>query len=275
MEAEAFKTTLLTELNPINILVLQSQGTSVSNILDDFNQWSFYVRLRHGATWGAPLTHVEGQRNDVVYGAIEGFVYEDAPGPQGGLAGISVQLDSGRTARTGAGGRYRFDDVPEGAHSVTLNVAELTADLAADLSPGPAAEGPVAVHPRSTSRLDLRVVKTSSSLRGTLLGLSPEDQGLFRMENIVIYLTSAGKFDSYTTCDKNGKFAFFNLRNGHYILTVDRTTLPENYVMASPGEVSVDLGAPTPLPIVFQMEKHLKNIPVRKILQSGSAPDEK
>ena len=60
--------------------MLQGQTTGgVSDILNDFNQWSFYVRLSRRAKWGVPPPEAsEFTANAVVYGAIEGFVYDDA-----------------------------------------------------------------------------------------------------------------------------------------------------------------------------------------------------
>ena len=224
VNAEAFRTTLLAALNPASILVLQTQATGVSDILNNFNQWSFFLRLNHRTHWGSPLPEPEALGNQVIYGSIEGFVFDDATGTNG-AGGISVQLDKSRFATTDATGRYRFDDVPEGLHAVALNTTELPAEY----SPGPVSGGSVTVKPRGIARQDLRVVKAGSSIRGVLTGLATEDLGTVRLENIVISLSSG----SYTTCDSTGQFGFYNLAAGQYSVSVDPTSLPENYVVVS------------------------------------------
>jgi hypothetical protein len=267
MRIEAFRTTLLTALNPANILVLQTQGSGVADILNDFNQWSFFVRLSHRTHWGAPLPETVESSNQVVYGTIEGFVYDDAAGAHGS-AGVSVKLDKSRTASTDASGRYRFVDVPEGAHAVTLNVD----DLAAEFSPGPAPPASTGVKPRSATRVDLRVVKAGSSIRGVVRGLAVEDQGVARLENIVanLFPVRDGAEAIYTTCDSAGEFAFYNLTPGLYRVSIDAATLPENYVLVLAGEVEVDLAAAAEVPAVgFRIEKRVPQLPVRQVFDAS------
>jgi hypothetical protein len=261
MQAEAFRTTLLSALNPVNILVLQTQGEGVSDILNNFNQWSFFLRLTHRTHWGAPLPEASDLlNNQPIYGAIEGFVYDD--GSQG-VAGVSVQLDHSRYAVTDDTGRYRFDEVPEGAHAVVLNMAELPADY----SPGHAAPASVTVKTRGVARADLRVVKAGSSIAGVVRGLAAEDLGVVRLENIVINLSPAG---NYTTCDGDGEFAFYNLTPGRYLVSIDATSLPENYVLVSEPEVTVDLSAAAGAPaITFQIKKKIEELPVRKVFEAS------
>ena len=71
-----------------------------------------------------------------------------------GAPGIPVSLDGGRTAVSGADGRYIFDGVPEGAHEVSLLLAELPADF----DPGGAPQVRVLVQPRRTARADFEVL---------------------------------------------------------------------------------------------------------------------
>ena len=235
LQAEAFRTRLLSTLNPINILLLQAQGTGVADLLNNFNQWSFFLRLTRSTRWGAQLPEevAGGSVNEVVYGAVEGFVYDSATGSHG-APGVSVRLDQSRTASTDLTGRYRFADVPEGRHSVELDLM----DLSADLSPGPAAPSGIAVKPRGVARVDLRVVKAGSAIVGMVRGIAKDDEGVVRRENIVLNLSPAG---TYTTCDNDGAFGFFNLEPGQYLVSLDKTTLPESYVLVSQQEMTVDL----------------------------------
>jgi hypothetical protein len=266
LQAEAFRTTLLTALNPVSILVYQSQGAGVSDILNNFNQWSFFLRMNRHVHWGAALPD-EGNTllNAVVYGSIEGFVYEGGTDPNGGavgVAGVSVLLDRSRTAITDESGRYRFADVPEGPHSVELNME----DLAADLSPGPPSSQAVAVKPRGVARADLRVVKTGSAIQGVVRGLAKEDEGSVRLESIVVNLSPTG---SYTTCDGRGEFGFYNLVPGKYEVSIDKGTLPEGYVLVSDQAVEVELNAAGAAPeLVFQIDKRAETLPVRKVFES-------
>lgn len=264
-QAEAFRTTLVTTLNPVNILVLQAQGAAVADILNNFNQWSFFLRFSHRVQWGAGLPEPsELLKNQAVYGAIEGFVYDGGSGTASkGAAGVSVQLDRSRYAVTDNAGRYRFDEVPEGPHALALNMAELPADY----SPGDGSPASVQVKPRSVARADLRVVKAGAAIEGVVRGLAAEDVGVVRLENIVINLSSSG---SYTTCDDDGEFTFYNLTPGQYRVSIDRATLPENYVLVSEPEATVDLSAAASAPVVtFRIEKRVEELPVRKVFDAS------
>jgi hypothetical protein len=260
LSAEAFRTTLLATLNPASILLIQAQGGGVTDILNDFNQWSFFVRLIHKTHWGAALPETESIVNPVVYGAVEGFVHEGASG----AGAISVQLDNSRTTTTDGSGHYRFEDVPEGRHAVSLNLAE----LAADLSPGQEAPVAALVKPRMAARADLRVVKAGSSIRGVVKGLSEEDRGIVRLESIVVNLSGAGRDDAYTSCDGEGNFAFYNLSAGRFTVSVDRATLPEGYVLTSDPAAEVEVGESDPV-VTVRIEKRVKQLPVRKVFDSS------
>ena len=270
VRAEAFRTTLVAALNPANILVLQSRGAGVSDILNDFNQWSFFLRMNHRTHWGAALPETEFATNQVVYGAIEGFVYDDATGSHG-APDVSVQLDKSRTAVTDATGRYRFSDVPEGAHSVALDMAE----LGAAFSPGPGSPA-CTVKPRGLTRVDLRVVTVGSSIRGRVQGLAKEDEGTVRLDSVVINIAAAGgqtpgdtKGDRYTTSDGAGDFAFYNLTPGRYRVSLDSVTLPEDYKVQSDPEVEADLRATGDAPpVIFRIGKQIKELPVRKVFEA-------
>ena len=171
---------------------------------------------------------------------------------------VAVQLDHSRTTTTDSTGHYRFDDVPEGQHTVLPDIAE----LAADYSPGPPPPVSPTVKPRVISRVDLHLVKAGTFIKGTLHGLAPDDEGNVRLENIVINLISAdGDQIRYTTCDSTGDFAFYNLPAGKYQIEVDQTTLPENYILISPPSIDAD----TPQP-EFVIRKQVKQLPIRRVL---------
>jgi hypothetical protein len=266
-QAEAFRTTVLTALNPESVLVLESQGAGVSEILNDFNQWSFYFRLSHQTHWGALLSEMVTNRagNDDVYGSIEGFVYDGATGEKP-APGVSVRLDKGRTTNTDVSGRFRFQDVTEGSHGVELDMAE----LAADRSPGPPAP-PAAVKPRKISRVDLRVVEAGSAIRGFVEGLAKEDEGIVRLEGIAFHLVPSG---NKTDSDNNGTFVFFNLQAGKYAVRIDEDTLPEGYQLASEPELAVSMedGSEAPALVFRIRKKDVPALPVRRVFDGKAGP---
>ena len=263
LQVEAFRTTLLSTLNPENILVLQTHGVAVADILNDFNQWSFFVHLSHRAQWGAALPEGEFASNHVVYGSIEGFVFEEGGGTQG-VANVAIQMDKTRSVVTDATGRYRFEDVPEGAHAVAIK----TEELAADYSPGANSPGSLLVKPRAIARADLRVVRAGSAIRGRVEGIAKDDIGTVGLDNVVINLVPSGK---YTTCEYGGDFGFYNLSEGKYVVSLATASLPENYVAVSSAEVEVEVGSAAAAPyVVFRLEKRIKQLPVRRVFQSSA-----
>ncbi len=258
--AEAFRSTLISALNSESLFVLATQGEGITQILNDFDQWSFYVRFTHRVKWGAPVAE-NGQSadNTAVYGTIEGFVYEGngtTPEP-----GISVRLDGQRTTSTDATGRYRFEDVTEGAHKAELNMDELPAEF----SPLAGRHDLVDVKPRKSSRVDMRIVRTNSSIQGRVEGLIPEDVGVVLPANIVITIDS----DGYTTTATDGSFGFFNLMPGQHRISIDAKSLPANYVPDSASEVTVDLTNSGSPEVVFRIRKQVEQLPVREVFQGN------
>ena len=66
----------------------------------------------------------------------------------------------------------------------------------------------------------------------------------------------------------DGSFAFYNVREGDYEMTLDKASLPENGELKSPGSVFavVRLGKAAP-PAEFQIEIHAAaSKPVKKVL---------
>jgi len=266
-QAEAFRTTVLTALNPENILVLQSEGQGVSDILNDFNQWSFYFRLSHQTHWGALLMAEAADRagSDNIPGSVQGFVYTGATGSKP-APGVSVSLDKTRTTISDASGQFRFDDVAEGSHAVELDMAE----LAADRSPGPAAP-PAIVKPRKVSRVDLRVVEAGSAIRGIVDGLAKEDEGAVRLDRIAFHLDPSG---ADTDSDGNGAFAFYNLEAGKYVVRINQDTLPEGYSLASEPELPVAVGeGGEAAALVFRIRrKVVPALPVHRVFDGSAEP---
>ena len=55
-------------------------------------------------------------------------------------------------------------------------------------------------------------------------------------EDVVVELAPAGK---YTTTDKEGRFGFYDLPEGDYIISLDEKSLPEHARIVSPSQLSV------------------------------------
>ena len=151
IQFEAYRNSLVTELNPQSIFVLQGQGVFIPGTLAALNQWSIYFRVVRKLKWGAPGAagdiNAYALRQAPLKGSVEGFVMEgDQP-----AEGVSVNVD-GRVAVTDAEGRYHFPDVPEGPCNVSLALHELPAEF----DPGNITETLVLVRPDKLSRADLR-----------------------------------------------------------------------------------------------------------------------
>jgi hypothetical protein len=230
LQAEAFRNQLNTSLNPENIFVMQSQGIGISNTLSAFNQWSMYFRMSKRIHWGAEQLgggweHYAAVHNPLV-GVVEGVVMEQMLAGNRGVEGIPVGLDGVRVTMTQAGGRYRFADVPEGAHHIDLDMQALPADF----ETGTAIEEHIRVEPRSIARADLNVFRLTS-----LTGKVTAPAGT-EIDNVVVRLLPSRR---YTTPDADGNFTFYNLREGDYELVVDEQTLPEGCLLLSPARASI------------------------------------
>lgn len=246
LQAEVFRNTLNTALNPENIFVMQSQGVAVSNTISAFNQWSTYFRLGKQLRWGAAnqmgggWEHYAAIHNPLV-GVIEGVVVEQILSGNRGVEGIPVSLDGERISITQDGGHYRFSDVPEGVHRIDLDMQVLPADF----DTGTAIGEHVRVEPRATVRTDLNVIRLTS-LTGKLTAPST-----IPVDGVVVWLLPLRR---YTTPDADGNFTFYNLREGDYELAIDEQTLPEGSVLVSPGKqpISIRLDSTTD-PISFEI----------------------
>jgi hypothetical protein len=256
LSADVFRYSLNSETNPANAFVLGSSGIGVSTALSGMNMWNFYFRVARTFQWGAPFEAGGLDRYAMdqirLTGSIEGFVYaglHDGPRP---VAGIPVSLDRTRIAHTDAEGRYRFAEVPEGVRNIAIAVQELPAEF----DPGPPADA-VAVRPGRVVRADLTVFPLTR-LTGTVLGPAGAN-----LDNVLVRLLPTAR---YTTTDNKGNFAFENLREGDYELTVDAATLPGHAVITSAARVPVAVrcGSPAP-PVEFHLEIPPEEKPVRKV----------
>ncbi len=264
LQAEMYRNLLNFTLNPASIFLLENGGalagaSPAAVSLAATRQWSFYFRLSKQIRWGAGLpAEKPGQfiaRAAPLAGTVEGTVRIQALAGAAGAPGIAVSLDGGRTAVSGADGRYIFESVPEGAHDVTLSKAELPADF----DPGGTVAAHIVVQPRRTARADFAVLPLL-----TLSGKVGGPQGA-PLGGIVIRMAPGNR---YTTTDDDGAFRFYNVREGDCALAVDPKTLPEGGVLAPSGTVSVPIRVGTvPPPIEFHFAVQSTQKPIRKVLE--------
>jgi hypothetical protein len=258
-QAEAYRNSLITELNPQSIFVLQGRGVAVPGTLAALNQWSIYFRVSRKFRWGqmpvtADLTQYAKERI-ALKGVIEGMVKERHTAGDLPAEGVAVRLDGSRTVRSDVEGRFRFSDVPEGMHRVGL----ATDELLADFDPGEKKETMVAVASNRPARADLDVIRLTF-IQGKIIG--PADASL---DNIVIRIVGT---DRYTTPDKEGNFYFYNLHEGVYELAIDPKSLPEFAVIPGGGSVKAAIspkGSADKVTLRFDVNKPEKR--VRKVFE--------
>lgn len=264
LQTEMYRNLLNFTINPANIFLLENGGAlagvspAVASLAAN-RQWSFYFRLSKQVRWGAGLPAEKPDQFVVraawLAGTVEGMVRIKALAGAAGAPGIPVSLDGGRTAVSGADGRYIFENVPEGAHDVALALAELPADF----DPSGTPKTRVMVQPRRTARADFEVLPLVE-VAGKVSG--PEGASL---DGVVIRMAPGNR---YTTTGQDGSFRFYNVREGECILAIDPQTLPEGGVLTSSGTVSVAVRVGTVLPSIdFHFTVHSTQKPIRKVLE--------
>ena len=258
LQFEAFRNNLTNTLNPESIFALTSQGVAPA-ILFGQNQMSFFFRLTHNLHWGGPMPAPgELERYTIeqvpVTGAVEGFVSELLLDGMRRVEGIPVTLE-GRQAVTDEEGRYRFTEVPEGAHTVKLSERELPADF----NPGPVTQSPVVVDPKRVARADLQVIRLGQ-VEGQLIV-----PNTLKAEEFIIRLLPG---ERYTTPDGDGKYGFYNLKEGDYEIVFDEALLPEDAVLTdSPRrQVSLRIGKDAVI-APFEIKIQKKEKPVERLFE--------
>jgi hypothetical protein len=239
LHAEAFRNRMVMVLNPESVFVLEGTGAAVSQILPSFNQWSLFFSLTKQLRWrgGLPAEGMDQFAAGAVplVGTVEGAVRIRALSGAVLAAGIPITLDGGHTATSGSDGRYLFSGVPEGQHEVSLSVTELPADF----DPGDPAKTRVMVQPRHVAHADFEVLPLSS-IEGAVTG--PEGATL---DGILIRLLPGMR---YTLTASEGRFAFYNVREGDFNLAIDAGTLPPNGKLLSEPSFPVAVRAGSSVP---------------------------
>lgn len=263
IQAEAFRTKLLSSINPESQFLQGNPTLALNPVLNQFDQWSFLVRVAHTFNWGNGLPNSGLDRYTMqqipITGALEGFVTVLMAGGKQPAPGVSVVLESGRSALTDSTGKYRLEDVPEGPHTVGLDMEQLPADY----NPGPESKGSAVVGPRKVARVDLSVYALSSFTGKVAVRPGSSFETL---EGILIRAEPGGQ---YTTTLKDGSFAFYNLPDGDYQVSLVQETLPPDALLKSEPAlpIQVQTGAP-PTALQFEIERRPEEPkPVRRVLE--------
>ena len=270
LQGEAFRSRLISQLNPENLFVQGNQSLVLNPVLSQFNQWSFLFRVVRAFNWGGVIPSMGLDRYTAqripITGSVEGFIYVLMANGRQPAAGITVTLESGRAASTGVDGRYRLEDVPEGAHVVSIDMEQLPADY----NPGPVTKVSVAIGPRKIARTDFELY----SLAGFAGKLTASPGSEFEsLEGIMIRLDPGGQF---TTTAKDGAFAFYNLPDGTYQASIAANTLPPGArLKGNPAVPVIVRTGNVPPALHFEIERPpAGEKPVRKVLEKviGLAP---
>jgi hypothetical protein len=188
---------------------------------------------------------------------VEGRVFRDNNvngaynlGEQG-LVGMQVKLDDGQVAETDEQGRYKFSDVSQGEHSVSLSLTQFA--------------GPVRMTTKNQGGVDLIRQKIAvvnfgivdfARITGSVFNdlrfdgkRQPDAKGLGSVHLIL----DDGKRRRTIVAQDGGDFEADDVPPGDYMISVDPATLPPNYTLP---EESFTLHV-APISTVAQ------NIPVR------------
>jgi hypothetical protein len=274
VRAEAFRSRLLSELNPESLFVQANQGLAINPLLSRFDQWSFLFRVARSFQWGSavPVTGLEQftTRHIPLTGFVEGLVQVLTENGRQPAPGVTVQLESGRSVMTDAEGRYRFPEVGEGTHAVSLDLERLPAEY----NPGAVTRISVALGSRKTIRADFDLYALGSFAGAVAAAAGSQFESL---EGIVIRLEPGGR---YTTTAKDGTFAFYNVPEGVYDVTIGEA-LPAGAVLKNGAPVRVALRSGTTGAMVrFEIEQQRPvEKPVRRVIdkmldQAQSEPGE-
>ena len=167
---------------------------------------------------------------------IEGRVFRDNNvngafnfGEQG-LVGLRVQLDDGEVAETDEQGRYKFTDVSQGEHSVTLSLTQFS--------------GPVRMTTKNKTSVDLirqRIglvdfgIVDFARVTGSVFNdvrfegrKQPDSKGL---AGVTLTLDD-GKRRRTIVAQDTGDYEADDIPPGDYRISVDASTLPANYSLA-------------------------------------------
>jgi hypothetical protein len=250
------------------------------------NYW-ITLRIDRRFNWGEAPTFQGRAYGQVLGGAgkIEGLIFADQnlngvydPGEKV-FPGLTIQLEDGSYQVTNYQGRYLFPRVPEGLHTVSLDLKQIPAEFYL-LSPE---RQTVVVEKRKVIGLNFALIEG-----GTIGGKIFQDtnkNGLFDgedqpLKDVLVWLKPVAReglspaleklraetLNTYT--DEKGNFIFENILPGPYELSIDEETLPKGIkqltelplkVELKPGQQIKDLKIIyLPRPIIFTGKSRLE-----------------
>ncbi|MGB9907178.1 MAG: hypothetical protein ACPLRR_07325 [Candidatus Saccharicenans sp.] len=223
------------------------------------NYW-LTLRLDRRFNWGEIPAYQGRTTGSVLIGTgkIEGLVFSDRnlngifdPGDST-FPGITFYLEDGSSASSDASGRFLFGRVPEGLHTVNLEISGIPADY---YLLGPERRT-IVVERRKASRLEYLLVEGATA-GGVIFQdlnkngfLDEEDQPL-RDVLVILQAVEGEKWPEALrplrteelTCysDGKGRFIFENILPGSYQLLIDEETLPKGLKLQTSLPLRIDL----------------------------------
>ena len=198
-----------------NSAVVNSESIFVSQATQEqlysFNRHAVLVRLSRAFRWGRAPAGGSGPEESRPYGAVQGFVYQDANGNglrdpgEPATPGIAVRLDDGQTARSDAAGRFVFPNVIEGDHRIQIDMDVLPSIY----NPPSQTTATVHVGRLAPGQHDFALLPTGSVSGQVLLASSTGARSGFAGAIVTLLPT---EFSTYT--ESEGRFVFSNLPPG-------------------------------------------------------------
>jgi len=162
-----------------------------------------------------------------------------------GVSGVKVTLNTGVETTTDGDGKYEFCTLDNGEYSITVDTSTLpdnykfteqnqgTDDAVdSDINPTDGKSDTVTIKDNNNTTLDGGIYKsdTPTYCLGDFIWYDDnkngiQDEGEKGVSGVKVTLNTGLE----TTTDGDGKYEFCTLDNGEYSITVDTSTLPDNY----------------------------------------------
>ena len=184
----------------------------------------------------------QGQ-NTLPAGTLTGIVKLRTLAGSTGAADVWVVTDSGESARTDANGYFEILKSPAGRRQVSLDADRLPAGFHS----GETNAVSTLIGAGQASRVELEVVPLQS-----LEGMVVDAEGNPARKGIVLCLLPNG---NYTTTEQSGRFAFYDLPEGDYVIQLVENSLLEGARMVTSAKLPAAVRYGTdPAPLQFRYE---------------------